>query len=90
MYMIMNKVENIYEIKKNSIALYRERYGELQMVGSGLLLKYQEKNLLISAFHVIDMEDERIEKENADVLSGNKYLLPGISIRIPIQPSASQ
>ena len=55
MYMIMNKVENIYEIKKNSIALYRERYGELQMVGSGLLLKYQEKNLLISAFHVIDM-----------------------------------
>ena len=62
--MIMNKVENIYEIKKNSIALYRERCGELLTVGSGLLLKVQEQFLLISAFHVIDMEDERIEKEN--------------------------
>ena len=60
----MNRIENISEIKKYSIALYRERCGELQTVGTGLLLKYQERNLLISAFHVIDMEEERIDTEN--------------------------
>ncbi|MDE7364362.1 MAG: hypothetical protein K2N27_05680 [Ruminococcus sp.] len=60
----MNRIENISEIKNYSIALYREHCGVLQTVGTGLLLKYQERNLLISAFHVIDMEEERIEKEN--------------------------
>lgn len=60
----MDSLENISEIYSYTIVLYRERCGELQPVGSGLLLKCRKVYLLVSAFHVIDMEDERIEKEN--------------------------
>ena len=51
-------------IQRYSVALYREQCGEFRKIGSGVLLQYHEKHLLITAFHVIDMEEERIKKEN--------------------------
>ena len=47
-----------------TIELYRERFGVPQPLGSGLLITSQGKYLIISAYHVIDMEDERIRIEN--------------------------
>ena len=47
-----------------TVELYRERFGVPQPLGSGLLITFQDKYLIISAYHVIDMEDERIRIEN--------------------------
>lgn len=60
----MTRIENVSEIHRYTNVLYRELCGERQPVGSSILLKYHERYLLVSAFHVIDMEHERIEKEN--------------------------
>ena len=60
----MNDSNNILVLSLYTVELYREKFREHQPIGSGLLLKFQSKHLLISAYHVIDMEDERISIEN--------------------------
>lgn len=60
----MNDSNNIFNFSVYTVELYREKFREPQPIGSGLLLKLHGKHLLISAYHVIDMEDERINIEN--------------------------
>ena len=60
----MNDSNNILALSIYTVELYREKFRESQPVGSGLLLELQGKHLLVSAYHVIDMEDERIRIEN--------------------------
>lgn len=60
----MNDSINILHLSRYTVELYREKFGEPQPIGSGLLIEYHGTHLLISAYHVIDMEDERINIEN--------------------------
>lgn len=60
----MNDSNNVLELSRYTVELYREKFGEPQPLGSGLLIKYHGMHLLISAYHVIDLEDERINIEN--------------------------
>lgn len=60
----MNESSNILDLSVYTVELYREKFGEPQPIGSGLLIEYHGKHLLISAYHVIDMEDERINIKN--------------------------
>ena len=60
----MNDSNNILDLSAYTVELYREKFREPQPVGSGLLLELHGKHLLVSAYHVIDMEDERISIEN--------------------------
>lgn len=60
----MNDSNNILDLSVYTVELYREKFREPQPVGSGLLLELHGKHLLVSAYHVIDMEDERISIEN--------------------------
>lgn len=60
----MNDSNNILDFSVYTVELYREKFREPQPVGSGLLLALHGKHLLVSAYHVIDMEDERISIEN--------------------------
>lgn len=60
----MNDSDIILDLSEYTIELYIEKFGEPQPIGSGLLIKYNGTHLLISAYHVIDMEDERIKIEN--------------------------
>ncbi len=60
----MKRFESKLHISNYTVELYREKFGEPLPTGSGLLITFRDKNLLISAYHVIDMEDERIRIEN--------------------------
>lgn len=55
---------DIYEIGKYTVALYREKYSQPTHVGSGILMRIQDKYYLVSAYHVFDMEEERLRIEN--------------------------
>lgn len=54
----------INNIKKHTVALYREKYGVPLPIGSGILISFQGKRYIVSAFHVFDTEEERIQIEN--------------------------
>lgn len=60
----MSYMNNVSDLSVCTVELYREKFREPQPIGSGLLLEFHGKHLLISAYHVIDMEDERISIEN--------------------------
>lgn len=60
----MTKFEKQSDIYSYTVELYRERFGMPRPLGSGLLIELQDLHLLITAHHVIDMEDERIRIEN--------------------------
>ena len=60
----MNDSNNILALSIYTVELYREKFRESQPVGSGLLLELHGKHLLVSAYQVIDIEDERIRIEN--------------------------
>lgn len=57
-------VNRISDISNYTVALYRERFMVSCHLGSGLLIRFQNRYFLISAYHVFDMEEERIEIEN--------------------------
>ena len=57
-------IHNVSSIKQYTVALYREKFGNPAPVGSGILVKYQNQCYLISAYHVFDMEEERLQIEN--------------------------
>ncbi|MDE7285517.1 MAG: LysM peptidoglycan-binding domain-containing protein, partial [Lachnospiraceae bacterium] len=91
-YMLWNPQEEIFEIKNDNEIAESRRQNQRQEVHMTEYVVQPGDTLwgIAKKFYGTGSWYERIEKENADVLSGNKYLLPGISIRIPIQPSASQ
>lgn len=57
-------IHDISKIERCTVALYREKCGEYRLIGSGVLISFQENYYLISAFHVFDMEEEQIQIEN--------------------------
>lgn len=58
------KINKISDISKYTVALYRERYKLPCHIGSAILISFCDKYYLVSAFHVFDMEYERIKIEN--------------------------
>lgn len=60
----MQNFERTLELSNYTVQLYRELFEEPHPIGSGLLIYFQNQHLLISANHVIDLEDERIKIEN--------------------------
>lgn len=60
----MQNLKNKLDIFNYTVELYRERFGVPHPIGSGLLIYYQNQHLLISAYHVVDLENERIRIEN--------------------------
>lgn len=61
---VVMQIKNISEIEKFTVALYREKFGSYSPMGSGILIALQDKHYLISAFHVFDLEEERLQIEN--------------------------
>lgn len=55
---------NISEIERYTVALYREKFKRPAHIGTGILLMFNDKYYLISAYHVFDMEDELLRIEN--------------------------
>lgn len=60
----MQNFENTLDPSSHTVQLYRERYHVPHPIGSGLLICFHNKYLLISANHVIDLEDEKNKIEN--------------------------
>ena len=60
----MQKFEITLDISNYTVELYRELLGKPHPIGSGILINFHDQHLLISANHVIDLEDERIKIEN--------------------------
>ena len=58
------QIKNISEIEKFTVALYREKFGSYFPIGSGILIALQDEHYLISAFHIFDLEKERLQIEN--------------------------
>ena len=63
---IVMQIIKISDIKKYTIALYREINSELKLIGSGILVLFKGKYYLISAHHVFDSEkeNERIQNDS--------------------------
>ena len=59
----MQNNDNTLDICSYTVELYREHFGIPQPIGSGLLIYFQNQYLLVSAYHVVDLEDERIKIE---------------------------
>ena len=61
----MQNFENISNIlSSHTIELYKEVFREPHPIGSGLLIYFQGRHLLISVNHVLDMEDNKSKIEN--------------------------
>lgn len=58
------QINNISEIEKFTVALYIEKFGSYSPIGSGILIVLQDEHYLISAFHVINLEEEQLQIEN--------------------------
>lgn len=61
---VVMQIKNISEIEKFTVALYIEKFGSYFPIGSGILIALQDEHYLISAFHVFDLEEERLQIEN--------------------------
>lgn len=55
---------NIAKIESHTVPLFREKFGEPHLQGTGILVRKAGIHYLISAFHVFDMEDEKARVEN--------------------------
>ena len=60
----MKNLEGTLDLSSHTVQLYRELYHTPHPIGSGLLIYFHNKYLLISANHVIDLEDEQAKIEN--------------------------
>lgn len=60
----MQKFESTLNISNYTVELYRELFGKPHPIGSGILIDFHDQHLLISAYHVIDLENERTKIEN--------------------------
>ena len=60
----MQNFENTLDLSCYTVQLYREVFREPRPHGSGLLIYFHGKHLLISANHVVDLEDEQTKLEN--------------------------
>lgn len=58
------EVKNISDIQKYTVAIYREINSELKQNGSGVLFVFKGNHYLISAYHVLDLEEEQIQIQN--------------------------
>ena len=57
-------MHNMLDIEKFTVAIYSEKNKEPKLWGSGILIMYKNKYYLVSAYHVLDREDEQLEIEN--------------------------
>lgn len=63
--MVMENILNqIKEIERHTICLYGEHCGTCLPIGSGILIKFDERFYIVSAHHVFDREEELLQIEN--------------------------
>ena len=66
-------INNISDLEKYTIAIYSEHQSELKIFGSGILIKFKDANLLVSAHHVLDREDEKLKIQDDIFEKGISY-----------------
>lgn len=57
------EIKNISDIQKYTVAIFREKNFECKQHGSGILVTIKGSHYLISAYHVLDLEEEQIQIE---------------------------
>lgn len=60
----MQNFEITLDLSNYTVLLYKEFFGKPHPIGSGVLICFQGQYLLMTANHVVDLEDERMKIEN--------------------------